>query len=90
MSEILGQEIGVICHLDDILVAGQTRDDLQSRLDKVLKKLEARNVAINREKLVMNCDVVQWLGYEISKEGIRRTKEKIELISQLHEPTTVK
>ena len=61
MNEILQGLPGVVCHVDDILVTGKNKEEHDSRLHTVLKKLEAAGVTQQREVqifLYQNC--VPW------------------------------
>ena len=50
MNEILRDLPGVICHVDDILVSGRDKNEHDSQLYAVLKRLEAAGVTLNKEK----------------------------------------
>ena len=43
----LGGMTGVICYLDDILLAGETVEFLDKKLDEVVTRLKKVNIKIN-------------------------------------------
>ena len=50
MKKILEGLEGTVCHVDDILVFGDTQFEHDTRLEQVLKKLEQEGVTLNPEK----------------------------------------
>nr|GFC83340.1 reverse transcriptase domain-containing protein [Tanacetum cinerariifolium] len=76
--------------MDDFLVFGDSFSTFLTNLEKMLKRCEDTKLALNWEKghfMVKECIV---LGHKISKKGIEVDKAKIELISKLPHPTTIK
>nr|GFA19795.1 reverse transcriptase domain-containing protein [Tanacetum cinerariifolium] len=76
--------------MDDFLVFGNSFSTCLTNLEKTLKRCEDTKLALNWEKshfMVKECIV---LGHKISKKGIEVDKAKIEVISKLPHPTTVK
>nr|GEW11063.1 reverse transcriptase domain-containing protein [Tanacetum cinerariifolium] len=76
--------------MDDFLVFGNSISTCLTNLEKMLKWCEDTKLALNWEKshfMVKECIV---LGHKISKKGIEFDKAKIEVISKLPHPTTVK
>nr|GEZ89705.1 reverse transcriptase domain-containing protein [Tanacetum cinerariifolium] len=59
-------------------------------LEKMLKRCEDTNLCLNWEKshFIVKEGIV--LGHKISKERIEVDKEKVDVITKLHHPTTVK
>ena len=69
ISDILEGLEGVLCYLDDILIAAPDRRTLEIRVAKVRDKLRSREIVINEEKSIHECDRIEWLGHEISEAG---------------------
>ncbi|RVX18356.1 Retrovirus-related Pol polyprotein from transposon 17.6 [Vitis vinifera] len=76
--------------MDDLTVYGKTFDDCLLNLKKVLKKVIENDLVLNWEKCHFMATSGVVLGHIISKEGIQVDPAKIELISKLPSPTTVK
>nr|GEV44488.1 reverse transcriptase domain-containing protein [Tanacetum cinerariifolium] len=75
--------------MDDFSVFGDSFSMCLTNLEKMLKRCEDAKLALNWEKShFMVKDIV--LGHKISKKGIKVDKAKIEVISKLPHPTTVK
>ncbi|GJZ11829.1 reverse transcriptase domain-containing protein [Tanacetum coccineum] len=76
--------------MDDFSVFGDSFSSCLANLDKMLKRCEDTKLALNWEKshfMVKECIV---LGHKISRKGIEVDKAKVDVISKLPHPTTVK
>ncbi|GKD13086.1 reverse transcriptase domain-containing protein [Tanacetum coccineum] len=76
--------------MDDFLVFGNSFENCLSRLDKMLKRCEDTNLCLNWEKSHFMVKEGIVLGHKISKNGIEVDKAKVDVISKLPHPTTVK
>ena len=76
--------------MDDLTVYGKTFDDCLLNVKKVLKRCIEKDLVLNWEKCHFMATSGVVLGHIISKEGIQVDPAKIELISKLPSPTTVK
>ncbi|GJR54049.1 reverse transcriptase domain-containing protein [Tanacetum coccineum] len=76
--------------MDDFSVFGNSFSTCLSNVEKMLKRCEDTNLALNWEKshFMVNEGIV--LGHKISKKGIEVDKAKIDVIAKLPHPTTVK
>nr|GEZ74245.1 reverse transcriptase domain-containing protein [Tanacetum cinerariifolium] len=76
--------------MDDFLVFGNSFSTCLTNLEKMLKRCEDTKLALNWEKSHFMVKEGIVLGNKISKKGIEVDKAKIEVISKLPHPTTVK
>ncbi|GJU44387.1 reverse transcriptase domain-containing protein [Tanacetum coccineum] len=76
--------------MDDFSVFGNSFSTCLTNLEKMLKRCEDTNLALNWEKPFQVNMKVFVLGHKISKKGIEVDKAKIDVISKLPHPTTVK
>nr|GEY11511.1 DNA-directed DNA polymerase [Tanacetum cinerariifolium] len=76
--------------MDDFSVFGNSFENCLSRLDKMLQRCEDTKLCLNREKSYFTIKEGIVLGHKISKNGIEVDKAKIDVISKLPHPTTVK
>nr|GEZ26083.1 reverse transcriptase domain-containing protein [Tanacetum cinerariifolium] len=76
--------------MDDFSVFGDSFQSCLSHLKKMLKRCEDTNLCLNWEKshLMVKEGIV--LGHKISKKGIEVEKARIDVISKLPHPTTIK
>ena len=77
-------------YMDDITIYGGTFEECLANLETVLRRCIEKNLVLNWEKchFMVNQEIV--LGHVISSKGIEVDKAKIELISKLPPPTSVK
>nr|GEV28572.1 reverse transcriptase domain-containing protein [Tanacetum cinerariifolium] len=76
--------------MDDFSVFGNSFENCLSRLDKMLQRCEDTNLSLNWEKSHFMVKEGIVLGYKISKNGIEVNKAKVDVISKLPRPTTIK
>nr|GEV49239.1 reverse transcriptase domain-containing protein [Tanacetum cinerariifolium] len=76
--------------MDDFSVFGDSFQSCLSHLEKMLKRCEDTNLCLNWEKSHFMVKEGIVLGHKISKKGIKVDKAKIDVISKLPHPTTVK
>nr|GEU81551.1 DNA-directed DNA polymerase [Tanacetum cinerariifolium] len=76
--------------MDDFLVFENSFQSCLSHLEKMLKRCEDTNLCLNWEKIHFMVKEGIVLGHKISKEGIEVDKAKVDVITKLRHPTTVK
>ncbi|GJS10286.1 reverse transcriptase domain-containing protein [Tanacetum coccineum] len=76
--------------MDDFSVFGDSFSSCLANLDKMLKRCEDTKLALNWEKSHFMVKEGIVLGHKISRKGIEVDKAKIDVISKLPHPTTVK
>nr|GEV96675.1 reverse transcriptase domain-containing protein [Tanacetum cinerariifolium] len=86
--DMIEKTMGVF--MDDFLVFGDSFSSCLSNLDKMLKRYEDTNLVLNWEKCHFMCKEGIVLGHKISKSGIEVDRAKVDVIANLHHPTTVK
>ena len=77
------------CRIDDILVSGRTREEHLVNLNKVVSRLEKSGLRCNQEKSQIAQASVKYLGHQISSEGIRPLKSKVESLMKAPVPSDV-
>lgn len=89
MMETLQGLEGVEIFMDDILVYGATEKEHDCRLEKVMQRIEAAGLKLNREKCSIRRSQLRFLGHLIDQSGIRPDPDKVEAIQQLPPPADV-
>nr|GEV48531.1 reverse transcriptase domain-containing protein [Tanacetum cinerariifolium] len=85
-----GHQKNMEVFMDDFSVFGDSFQSCLSHLEKMLKRCEDTNLCLNWEKSHFMVKEGIVLGHKISKKGIEVDKAKINVISKLPHPTTVK
>ncbi|GKF51704.1 reverse transcriptase domain-containing protein, partial [Tanacetum coccineum] len=76
--------------MDDFSVFGSSFSTCLTHLEKMPKRCEDTNLALNWEKSHFMVKEGIVLGHKISKSGIEVDRAKIDVIAKLPHPTTVK
>ena len=74
---------------DDIIVHGKDQEEHDSRLERVVKRLEERGLTFNAEKCQFSMDKLTFVGMVLSGNGISCTAEKVKAVTEAREPQTV-
>ena len=81
----------VRAYLDDLLIISNgTFEDHLDKLGKVLQRLQDKGLRINAPKSTFATDEIEYLGYTLTRDGIKPQEEKVSDILALHPPTNVK
>jgi hypothetical protein len=89
INELLGDIEAVRAYINDILVVtkGSFEDHMET-LDRVLTRCNLANLKVNASKPFWGRSEVEYLGYIISREGIKPQRKKIEAILNIATPKT--
>lgn len=86
MENILKGLQGVCVYLDDILVTGRTSEEHTANLHAVLQRLHANGITLKREKCQFFLPEVEYLGFVVSKDGLKPTEAKVKAIKEADAP----
>ena len=86
MSKLLEGLEGVVCHMDDVLVVGRDQEQHDTRLTKVLERIESAELTLNAAKCEFSRASVKFLGHCINKEGVRADPDKTAAICRMEPP----
>lgn len=74
---------------DDSAITGDDDNELQERLEIVLQRLKEVGLVLKKKKCKLFVDTIDFLGYEISAEGIKIPEARTKAIQNLPTPTNV-
>ena len=80
---------GVDCcrnYIDDLYITGRNEDEHIENVKKVLKICKENGLTIRRSKCEFMKEVVHFLGYKLSKEGLQPLTEKVKAVKDFPEP----
>ena len=89
VTEVTGGLEGVLCHMDDILVWGQTQEVHDVRLHAVLEKAQKAGITLNMDKCELTRHTIRFLGHVISADGVKPDPEKTRAVQELDAPKNV-
>lgn len=67
---------GTVCHADDILVFGSSREQHDHRLSEVLERIQKERLTLNVEKWHFAVDWAKFLGHVVSAQGLEADPSK--------------
>lgn len=88
MEQVLAGCDGCLNYIDDIIIYGETREQLKERTEKVLEKLNEYNVELNMDKCIYEATELIFLGHKLSANGITATPEKVEAVRNFRQPAS--
>jgi len=81
----------VRAYIDDLLIlSNSTFEDHLDKLGKVLQRLQDKGLRINAPKSTFATDEIEYLGYTLTRAGIKPQVEKVSAILALQPPSNVK
>lgn len=92
MSQVLDGLIGIYCfvYIDDIVVYGDTIDTHFRNLSIVLERLRVNKLKVKPSKCHFLEAEICYLGFVISRDGVKMDKKKVEAITSFKEPENEK
>ena len=76
----------VVKSMDDFLVFAEDEGTLEEKVDELLKIMQEWGMTLNRKKCIFKAKKVQFLGYNISAEGIYPVEERLQAIKKMNPP----
>ena len=92
MDQILGPETMnyTTVYVDDLLITSSNWEEHCTRVERVLEKLSMNNVTLKLEKSKLIAEEVQFLGFNLSRQGITPSTDKIDAIQRFPTPKNKK
>lgn len=87
---------GVFCAIDDIIVTGcgDTHDEAvtnhNENLSNLLTRCRAQNIALNKAKLELCRNDINFLGHKVTSSGLKPDPDKVKAVTQMTEPVDAK
>ena len=86
VRQVVSDISGVQNIADDLIVHGKNSEEYDR--NKVLQRLEEKNLTLNPQKCQFRMDKVVFMGLLVSKYGIGPTEEKVRAVLESSRPTT--
>ena len=92
MDQVLGPDTisFTTVYVDDLLITSVNWEDHCDRVGQVLQKLSDNNVTLKLQKSKLIASEVQFLGFNLTRQGITPSNEKIEAIQKFPSPKNKK
>ncbi|GFW22938.1 retrovirus-related Pol polyprotein from transposon 17.6 [Trichonephila clavipes] len=79
-----------LIYLDDVIIGGRTFEEHLQNIRKVLSKLSDANLKLNPSKCKFFQKEVNYLGHNISAEGVRTDPEKVSAVKNWKRPENLR
>eukprot|EP00736_Rhodelphis_marinus_P010817 Rmarinus@m.15248 len=80
--------VTVLVYIDDILVMGETEEELLRNIREVLLRFLAHGIKLSPKKADLFSTSVEWCGQLISGDGVRVAPSRVEALISLPRPVT--
>jgi hypothetical protein len=91
VSELMESLEYVRAYLDDLLcIAKLSLEDHPEKLEEVLRQLHDRGQKVNPAKLAFCALEIEYLGYVLTRDGIKPQSNKVQAILAIEPPTGAK
>jgi hypothetical protein len=80
----------VLAYLDDVLIFSKNLEEHVQHVQKVLKKLQEKDLLLKLSKYEFHRHEISFLGYRVSSEGLGPDLRKVSTIQNWPEPSSVK
>jgi hypothetical protein len=82
MNEVLKPFLGkkIVVYLDDIMIFSRSKEEHLEHVKKVLQQLKEEALLINPKKCTFLQNKLVYLGFMVSKEGLKMDLEKVKVI----------
>ena len=77
-------------YIDDVIVHGQDESDFLTNLEKVLARLQEKNVTLNPKKCCLGASEIEFVGHIVDHEGLRMSEEKRNKVINFAQPKVAK
>lgn len=89
METVVAGLDGVVVYLDDAIVFGSTVEEHDRRLQALLDRFKSYDILLNFQKCQFSVKELEFLGHELSVNGIRPTESRVKAIQQFRAPANV-
>jgi hypothetical protein len=90
MEHVLDGVQNILIYIDDVIIHTASHEQHLNVLDQTLAKLERHGLKINLDKCYFGNRQVAYLGFTLTPTGIEPGKEKLKLVKEHKEPTTLR
>ncbi|UYV69834.1 hypothetical protein LAZ67_7000922, partial [Cordylochernes scorpioides] len=89
MARVLSGIGGVICYIDDVLIATASIEEHLALLKTIFARLAKYNIKLKKEKCLFLQKEIEYLGHLVTEEGIRPLDHKVQAIQKAKTPTNI-
>ncbi|KAJ2984544.1 hypothetical protein NUW58_g6005 [Xylaria curta] len=83
-------DAGLLVYLDDLLIYAETLEEHDKLVIEVLQRLSKHHLAVAPQKCTWGVQSIEFLGYNISADGIAMSRDKVDTVLQMDTPRSQK
>ncbi|XP_076660087.1 uncharacterized protein LOC143363376 [Halictus rubicundus] len=80
----------VYAYIDDFFIASENESEHREHLRILFERLNQHGVVINPAKCVFGVSEIEFLGYSVTRDGVKPLPERVEAIGEFPRPDTIK
>ena len=80
MDWVLAGLEGTYCYMDDILLFSKSEGEHLKLVEEVFRRLTANGLAIHPDKCRFGKPALDFLGYHVTRQGVKPLEKKVEAI----------
>lgn len=88
-DEVLRNVNNIFIYIDDVIIASSSEFEHRVHVREVLSRLNKYGITINMAKCEFGKSELNFLGFRVSKDGIRPLDEQVKVISEFKRPNTI-
>uniref|UniRef100_A0A8R1HY74 RNA-directed DNA polymerase n=1 Tax=Caenorhabditis japonica TaxID=281687 RepID=A0A8R1HY74_CAEJA len=92
MESVIGELLGksAFVYVDDLLIASATVEEHERDLKEVLSRLRRSGLKLRATKCHIAQEKVEYLGHQVTPEGVQTEEKKVERMKSFAKPTNAK
>ena len=84
------KEDGILAYMDDIVIGGESEETVMVKFERLLQHLEESGFTINLKKSKFFIDNLEFLGFEVSAEGVKPGSRKTRAVDDFPAPKSLR
>ena len=76
----------ILAYMDDLIIFSRTFEEHLRDLEPVFKRFDEANISLKASKCVFGCEKVEFLGFELSADGIKPQRRLAKAIDDFKQP----
>ena len=88
MDQVLRGISNTYVYIDDILIASSSPEEHLQDLKSVFERVASRGIVINPSKCIFGVDQLDFLGHQVTSQGVAPLPDKVAVIGDFPQPTS--
>lgn len=89
IDEVIRNLEGVFAFVDDILIASKSESEHKQHIEALFSRLQEYGLSIKPSKCIFGVPEIDFLGYKVTKDGIKPLPHRVEAIQKFPKPSNI-